>query len=752
MSRIYRLLPSALFCSLLLLPGVLAHPSGDRAVDERREERHGADQRGGKRGGDGSAKPATAGSRQIAVVNGVPIDYRYYDDLRGDQLSFQRRGGRAEQIDQQTDDQLFLQLVDAEIIRQEAAKRGIAVSRDEAVKLIIEHPPAFMRDNFVDDKGVFQKDFFTRVVRDPSQMAQYALPGLSPDSTVARWREDLDKVIRFVQNDENRRRLEETLYKEKPLTAEEIKARYFAESTHITGSFVRVLHSTIPDSLAPVSEAESRAWYAQHKEEYRVPAARWVSTAILTVNPTAADSATQRKMIDSVAGVVRMAPLASRGAMVGKVLRGMLPNRFPSSPIMARQLPEEAIPMMRDAKAGDLVGPVQFQDESVYFYVDEVVPATDTVVRASHVLMRADGTDRANDSVTYELMMALKGAIKSSEQFAEAARVYGQDGSASKGGDLGYFGRGKMFREFDSAAFAGNVGEIVGPVRTRFGYHLIRITDKLTNAYRLRELRFPLVPSRDAEVRAEREAQGYAEVLKKHGDRDSAVASLRAKFTGVVFDTSLVRRLDPYGDALATTEFAFNAGIGDVGVIPLPYHRVAVLQVLKSWPAGIPKYEEIPIYPISHARRAKQLDMLKPRIDRMAHVLTTDMLIGPMREIAPMAEVFLVNNQIVNEPPDESPTILDSLVMVTPHGAVSGPVRGTHGYYFLRVQERNGPSEADYQRDRDSYTAEYTKRYRTKLVDDLIAKGRAYAELTDNRPMIRTLLQQASKGGAGSAE
>lgn len=694
----------------------------------------------------GKGGEAAAPVHPVANVNGTPIPFSDYQDLIQDQLSYQRKGGRPEHVDQLTDDQLFLQLVDAELVRQEVTKRKIAVTNEEATQMLLDNPPAFIHDLFLDEKGVFQKESFVKVVRDPSKIAAFAEGGQSVDSTIGQWRRDLGKVIRFIRDEENRKRLAAALLKESPLTTEGIKARYFAENTYLDGSFVRVLHSTIPDSLVPVTEAESRDWYANHKEDYRIPPARWLSSAIIPIRPLPADVARQHASIDSVKRAVEAVPLASRADAVTRLLKRLPPNRFPSDqPVMARQLPEDAIPLVKDAKVGDLVGPIELSDETVYFYIDRIAPAKDTLLRARHILLRIAANDPQSDSVNYEMAMALKNAIKTEDKFVEAAQIYGQDGTIKKGGDLGYFGRGRMVSEFDSAAFKGNVGEIVGPVRTRFGYHLIYITDKLTNAYVIRELRFPLVPSAEAEARARQEADSYASILKNGGDHDSAVASLRAKYPEVIFDTSMVKELEPYADALATTEFAFHAKIGDITVIPLPFHRLAVTQLVRVWQGGIPKYEDIPLYPISHARRAKQLEMLKPRIAKLADSLQPETLIGPLRAIAPMAEVFLINNQIVNAPPDEATTILDSLVMVTMPNHVTGPVRGKHGYYFLRVLQRNGPSESDFQRDKLDYTKTYTKRYQDGLLEELIKKNRSFADVVDYRPATQRIVGQTGR-------
>ena len=67
---------------------------------------------------------------------------------------------------------------------------------------------------------------------------------------------------------------------------------------------------------------------------------------------------------------------------------------------------------------------------------------------------------------------------KAGEDFAALAKENSQDGSASQGGDLGFFPRGRMVPAFDQAAFALKPGEISEVVTTEFGYHIIKLTEK----------------------------------------------------------------------------------------------------------------------------------------------------------------------------------------------------------------------------------------------------------------------------------
>ena len=88
-------------------------------------------------------------------------------------------------------------------------------------------------------------------------------------------------------------------------------------------------------------------------------------------------------------------------------------------------------------------------------------------VRAYHILV--DTKEKAE-----EIFKRIKGG----EDFTKLAKENSTCPSASKGGDLGYFGRGQMVPEFENAAFALKIGEIGGPINTSFGWHIIKVVEK----------------------------------------------------------------------------------------------------------------------------------------------------------------------------------------------------------------------------------------------------------------------------------
>jgi peptidyl-prolyl cis-trans isomerase C len=100
-------------------------------------------------------------------------------------------------------------------------------------------------------------------------------------------------------------------------------------------------------------------------------------------------------------------------------------------------------------------------------------------VRASHILIIVPAGSDANAKAALRAKAedVLK-AAQSGQDFAALAKKYSQDGSASHGGDLGFFPRGQMVPEFDKAAYALQPGELSGIVETQFGFHIIKCTER----------------------------------------------------------------------------------------------------------------------------------------------------------------------------------------------------------------------------------------------------------------------------------
>ncbi len=79
---------------------------------------------------------------------------------------------------------------------------------------------------------------------------------------------------------------------------------------------------------------------------------------------------------------------------------------------------------------------------------------------------------------TEEQCLQLKESIANGEDFGDVAKEHSSCPSGAQGGDLGSFGPGMMVPEFDEVVFSANLGEVHGPVKTQFGFHLLEITSR----------------------------------------------------------------------------------------------------------------------------------------------------------------------------------------------------------------------------------------------------------------------------------
>lgn len=84
-------------------------------------------------------------------------------------------------------------------------------------------------------------------------------------------------------------------------------------------------------------------------------------------------------------------------------------------------------------------------------------------IRCAHILVEKHST-----------ALEILDKLNKGESFAKLAETYSIDGSRKRGGDLGFFGKGMMVKEFENAAFALERGQVSGIVKTQFGYHIIK--------------------------------------------------------------------------------------------------------------------------------------------------------------------------------------------------------------------------------------------------------------------------------------
>lgn len=293
---------------------------------------------------------------------------------------------------------------------------------------------------------------------------------------------------------------------------------------------------------------------------------------------------------------------------------------FPAEPHMAESVPTEeeieqayrdreslyAVPArvrleyaeLHPSRMGD---PASVSDEAVaeayQARIDQF--AEPEKVRARHILiMLPQDASQADVEKAGNEIRAAEARIREGQDFAEVAREVGQDGTAASGGDLGWFSRDQVVPAFAEAAFALQAGEMSGPVRSPFGFHLIRVEERQEATTRaLDEVKEELRASLAAEAAASSLAEKADVVLAAAlGGEDLAGAAARVK--GVeVRDTGLVPA-EQLGQTLslrpADMQAVLSASAGTVldSALPTPEGMI-VVRVAESLPPSTKPLAEV---------------------------------------------------------------------------------------------------------------------------------------------------------------
>ena len=210
-------------------------------------------------------------------------------------------------------------------------------------------------------------------------------------------------------------------------------------------------------------------------------------------------------------------------------------NLAPEQFLTQVKIAPEAPKAFYEQKKAEFTTPEQIRAEYIELSVDALaptiqVPAEETKAyyeansaryiqkeqrKASHILINVTpkATDAEKKAAKEKIDALFAQAKKSPKEFAELAKKNSQDpGSAATGGDLGFFARGAMVKPFEDAAFSAKKDELVGPVLSDFGYHIIRVTDiQPEKGKGLAEV----TPEIEGELKKQKAARKFAELAEK---------------------------------------------------------------------------------------------------------------------------------------------------------------------------------------------------------------------------------------------
>jgi peptidyl-prolyl cis-trans isomerase D len=367
--------------------------------------------------------------------------------------------------------------------------------------------------------------------------------------------------------------------------------------------------------------------------------------------------------------------------------------------------------------------------------------STPEQVRASHILLKTEGKDEAVVRKQAEDLLA---QVKKGADFAQLATKHSQDEvSASKGGDLDYFGSGKMVPEFDKAAFSLPVGQVSDLVKTQYGFHIIKVTDKKPATTRpLDEVKAQIEDQLKwdrAQAEAQRLSDDVAGNLKKATDFDT-VAKPRGLTVG---ESSLFSREEPItglGMAPAAVERAFELKDGEISEAVRTPQGFAFLMVTGRQDAYVPKLEEVKARVREDVVKKKALDLARQR----AAAVAAQMKSGDFTAAAKAAGVEVKTTDFIARGAPiadvgASPAV-DAAAFALPPGAVSEPIVKDAGAVVVKVLEKQNPAETELAAARDTLKTELLNERRNRFYGAYMTKARERMNVTVNRELIAQLV------------
>jgi peptidyl-prolyl cis-trans isomerase D len=253
------------------------------------------------------------------------------------------------------------------------------------------------------------------------------------------------------------------------VTKSEAKADLENKNSQASIQFVAESYFSVPDSAINVSDSELKKHYDAHKDEYEQEEMRRIEYVVFPVVASQDDDDQAKLWVSNLKSEFK-----ETGDAVGFVNMNS-DTRFNDSYYKKSELSPEIAEFAFAGKEGDIYGPYKESNSWKISKINKFENLPDSV-KARHILLRVNSQEEA--AVAKAKADSLVNLLKKGANFSKLAEANSQDpGSATKGGDLGWFKRGTMVKEFNDAAFLGKVNEIQ-QVPTQFGIHIIQVTRK----------------------------------------------------------------------------------------------------------------------------------------------------------------------------------------------------------------------------------------------------------------------------------
>ncbi len=416
--------------------------------------------------------------RDIAVVNGESVSFQEYQQTREqllDQVRQQTGGDLSQAQREQVEARAYDQLVTQTLLEQEMDRLGVMVTDDEILDLVYgENPHPLIRRQFADSTGQINYQLLNNFAENPEAREQWA------------------QIEEFMRQQRRQQKMNNILQATVHVSDADVRRFYERQNESVDIEYVLKRYATVPTNQVEVTDAGLQSYYNGNKDDFKRKKTYTIEYVSQPKVATEQDTTLIREDLRRLRSEFESAEDDSTFLQINASTQPLseeykTPGNMPA---------EVASAIYEDLTVGRVAGPVFAGSAGHLLKIRDVRPSDDTYVRAQHILLRlGDAADGETTAQVRERIEAIQDSIQSGADFAEMARRHSADGSASQGGDLGWFSSGRMVPPFEQAAFNAAPGNVVGPIRTEFGFHLIKVNQKATQAVQYADMAYSLDPS-----------------------------------------------------------------------------------------------------------------------------------------------------------------------------------------------------------------------------------------------------------------
>ena len=363
-------------------------------------------------------------------------------------------------------------------------------------------------------------------------------------------------------------------------------------------------------------------------------------------------------------------------------------------------------------------------------------------LRASHILLKTGGKDDA--AVKLKAEGILKQA-KGGADFAELAVKYSEDeGTAKNGGDLDYFGKGKMVPEFDQVAFTMEPGQTSDLVKTQFGYHIIRLVDKKpAKVSTLAEVRQQIL-DRLAYETARAQAADLAETISKDVSKPSDLDKAGSAHGLTPQESGFFARdesIPGIGSSPEAVSRAFEMQVGDVSG-PLQAARGFAFEALTALqPPSMPKLDEVKDRVRDEVIKQKARDLSRQKAAAVAATLKGA---ADFEKAARAAGVDAKTTELITRDAPipglgAAPEAMDAAFKL-PVGAVSDPIATDTGTVVFKVLEKKDVTPTEWAANVERFREEQIADKRNRFFSAYMVKVKQKMKIEINREAVQRAL------------